>query len=188
MHCPPEEVIRPAAGRDADAIARMHARSWRATYRGLLSDAFLDCDVDEERHQVWRDRFDTLTPDAFGAFLAEDASGPIGFAAVLLDAPSATALLDNLHVVPERQRLGVGRRLMAEAARWTLRAAPGAPLYLWVLEANSGARRFYQALGGTECGIEPQRMPDGSTLLAVRCQWDDPRRLLASGARENGGV
>src|SRR5688572_13897307 len=178
MHCPPEGIIRPATGRDADLIARMHARSWRATYRGLLSDAYLDHAVDEDRHRVWRDRFDMLTPDAFGAFIAEDGSGAIGFAALLLHSPPATVLLDNLHVIPDRQRRGVGQRLMAEAARWTLDSAPGAPLYLWVLEANTGARHFYRALGGTECGIEPHQMPDGSTLVAVRCQWDDPRLLL----------
>lgn len=178
MHCPSEGLIRPATGRDADAIARMHARSWRATYRGLLSDAYLDHDVDDERHRVWRDRFDRLAPDAFGAFIAEDESGAIGFAALLLHSPPASALLDNLHVVPDQQRRGVGRRLMAESARWTLDAAPGAPLHLWVLEANTGARRFYRALGGIECGLEPHRMPDGSTLRAVRCQWNDPRLLL----------
>ena len=178
MHCRSEGIIRPATGRDADVIARLHARSWRATYRGLLSDAFLDRDVDEERHRTWRDRFDTLTPDAFGAFIAEDESGAIGFAALLLHSPPTRVLLDNLHVVPDRQRCGIGQRLMAVAARWTLDAAPGGPLYLWVLEANTGARQFYHALGGTECGIEAQQMPDGSTLVAVRCQWDEPRVLL----------
>lgn len=175
---PGEEIIRPATGRDADLVARLHARSWRATYRGLLSDSYLDHDVDEERHRVWRGRFDVLTPDAFGVFIAEDNSGAIGFAAILLASPHTSALLDNLHVIPDRQRRGVGQRLMAEAARWTLASAPGAPLYLWVLEANADARHFYRALGGTECGIQPHQMPDGSTLLAVRCQWDDPRMLL----------
>jgi GNAT superfamily N-acetyltransferase len=167
-----------------DVIASMHARSWRAAYRGLLSDAYLDRDVDEERHLVWRDRFDMLTPDAFGAFIAEDESGAIGFAALLLHSPPISVLLDNLHVVPDRQRRGVGQRLMAEAARWTLDAAPGAPLYLWVLEANAGARHFYRALGGTECGVDWHLMPDGSSLVAVRCQWDDPRRLVDGGARQ----
>jgi GNAT superfamily N-acetyltransferase len=156
----------------------MHARSWRATYRGLLSDAYLDHDVDEERHRTWRDRFDTLAPDAFGAFIAEDESGTIGFAALLLHSLPTRVLLDNLHVVPDRQRCGIGQRLMAVAARWTLDTSPGAPLYLWVLVANTGARQFYRALGGTESGLEPRQMPDGSTLVAVRCQWDEPRVLL----------
>src|SRR5688500_5647616 len=112
MHRPPEGIIRPATGRDADVIARMHARSWRATYRGLLSDAYLDHNVDEERHRAWRDRFDMLTPDAFAAFLAEDESGAIGFVALLMRSQPTGVHLENLHVVPDRQRRGVGRRLM----------------------------------------------------------------------------
>jgi len=186
MPRPGDEIIRPATLRDVTVIAALHARSWRATYRGLLRDSYLDHDVDEERHRVWRARFDALTPDAFGAFVAEDESGPIGFAAVLMHTSPTSALLDNLHVVPDRQRRGVGQRLMAESARWTLDRAPGAPLYLWVLEANSDARRFYRALGGIEYGIEPHQMPDGSTLVAVQCQWDDPRLLLNGYNRTRG--
>lgn len=186
MERPRDEIIRPATSRDADVIARMHARSWRAAYRGLLSDTYLDHELDEERNRVWRERFDTLASGAFGVFLAEDDSGPIGFAAVLLHDSPASALLDNLHVVPDRQRRGTGRRLMAEAARWTIDAAPDAPLYLWVLEANTDARRFYEALGGTECGGEVHHMPEGSALVAVRCQWDDPRMLLNGAASVRG--
>jgi GNAT superfamily N-acetyltransferase len=162
----------------------MHARSWRATYRGLLSDAYLDHNVDEERHRAWRDRFDMLAPDAFAAFVAEDESGAIGFMALLMRSQPTAVHLENLHVVPDRQRRGVGRRLMAEAARWTLDLAPGAPLYLWVLEANTAAREFYRAIGGTECGVQPHQMPDGSILFAVRCEWSEPRLLLDGVRRE----
>src|SRR5688572_6272679 len=133
MQCLPEGIIRPATGRDADVIARLHARSWRATYRGLLSDGYLDHTVDEERHRAWRDWFDLLAPDAFTVFLAEDGSGAVGFVALLVRSEPTAVYLENLHVLPDRQRRGVGRRLMAEAARWTLDVAPGAPLYLWVL-------------------------------------------------------
>jgi len=47
---------RPASARDADAIARLHARSWRENYRGEFHDSFLDGDLDGERLRVWRER------------------------------------------------------------------------------------------------------------------------------------
>ena len=35
-------VIRPAQTADAPGIARVHVEAWRSTYRGIVSDAFLD--------------------------------------------------------------------------------------------------------------------------------------------------
>ncbi|MEU6929538.1 hypothetical protein AB0A05_10295 [Streptomyces sp. NPDC046374] len=34
--------IREAAPSDAAAVAAVHIRSWRAAYRGLVPDAYLD--------------------------------------------------------------------------------------------------------------------------------------------------
>lgn len=38
-------VFRPARATDSEAIAVLHADSWRRHYRGAYSDAFLDGDV-----------------------------------------------------------------------------------------------------------------------------------------------
>lgn len=170
-------VIREATKADASAIAAIHALSWRSTYRGLLSDDYLTRELDADRERVWRQRFRELAPEAFRVFIAEDADGAIGFACVMLEEPSTSALLDNLHVVPGKQGGGVGRRLMAEAARWVTERAAGATLHLWVFEANEAARRFYRSLGATECDVEEHDTPDGRQVMSVRCQWDDPRVL-----------
>jgi len=37
--------FRPARASDSEAIAALHADSWRRHYRGAYSDAFLDGDV-----------------------------------------------------------------------------------------------------------------------------------------------
>ena len=47
---------RIATKSDAERIARLHADSWRRTYRGLLQDEFLDGDVVTNRLAVWNDR------------------------------------------------------------------------------------------------------------------------------------
>lgn len=41
---------------DAEAIATLHAGSWRRHYRGAYSDAFLDGDVVSDRLAVWAER------------------------------------------------------------------------------------------------------------------------------------
>ena len=47
---------RQAQLRDAEAVALLHARSWRENYRGAFTDAFLDGDLPGERLRVWRER------------------------------------------------------------------------------------------------------------------------------------
>ncbi len=47
---------RLATAADADAIAELHARSWRENYRGAYRDEFLDADLVAERRGVWRER------------------------------------------------------------------------------------------------------------------------------------
>jgi hypothetical protein len=50
-----EARVRLAAADDAPAIADIHIRSWRATYRGLVPDAILDGLSMERRVTSWRE-------------------------------------------------------------------------------------------------------------------------------------
>jgi hypothetical protein len=59
--------IRLAAEADAEAIARLHAASWRTAYRGALSDAYLDGPIEAERIEVWRQRFESPSENQFVA-------------------------------------------------------------------------------------------------------------------------
>jgi hypothetical protein len=46
------------------------------------------------------------------------------------------------------------------------------------VEENHRAREFYEKAGGTVVGSEAHIMPDGQSVVALRCHWPDPRRLL----------
>jgi hypothetical protein len=52
----PEIVVRAASAHDLDAIATLHADSWRRHYREAYRDEFLDVDVvaDRLKQQVRR--------------------------------------------------------------------------------------------------------------------------------------
>jgi len=172
-------VIREATERDALAVATIHARSWRSAYRGLLSDQYLAHDVDADRIGIWRQRFSELTREEFNVFIAEDAGRAVGFACVFLEKPSLTALLDNLHVIPDKQGCGIGRQLMATVAEWVTEREPDATLYLWVFEKNVAARRFYRKMGAIEAGVEEHETADGLRLPVIRCEWKTPHTLKA---------
>ncbi len=92
---------------DADAIAALHADSWRRNYRGAWSDACPDGDVFADRRAVWDDRLVVQTTDAI-TLVAERDGAVVGFAhTVPGDDETWGALIDNLHVTHELKRTGV---------------------------------------------------------------------------------
>lgn len=185
-----EVRYRLARSADAPAIARLHAESWRVAYRGMLPDAFLDNEVFHDRAALWRQRF--AEPDASlvtVTILAERNGELLGFAHSIVDDDAERGtLLDNLHVRHGTKRLGIGRRLMAETAAWLEERGHTSGLYLWVLEANAPARRFYDALGGRVVGSGLSHEGGGSAP-SLRYWWPElaelsshlpqPRRPLA---------
>ncbi len=152
--------FRAAGPEDADGIAMLHAGSWRRHYRGAYSDTFLDGDVVADRRVVWSSRL--ATPQHSATIVAEDGDGLAGFVHVVFDADEEWgSLIDNLHVIPDRQRTGIGRELMRRAGAAVVGQANARSLFLWVLEQNTSAQRFYKALGGIHSGTESVSPPGG---------------------------
>ena len=170
--------LRPAHAGDIDAIATLHAESWRRHYRGAFSDAYLDGDVFEDRRTVWAHRL--TAPDPTQVTVLADADGAlVGFAHTILDDdPEWGALLDNLHVSPDARRMGLGARLMAASAAAVLDRGQDTGLYLWVLEGNVAAQAFYDAIGGRYAGREESEPPGGGSVVGLRYVWPDPSVLL----------
>jgi ribosomal protein S18 acetylase RimI-like enzyme len=86
--------------------------------------------------------------------------------------------IDNLHVAPKYHGLAVGTELMLRTAEWLDRMYPRSGVYLWVMEANSPARRFYERLGARHCGTSNKRDPGGGYALNCRYVWTDPKAIL----------
>jgi ribosomal protein S18 acetylase RimI-like enzyme len=175
--------FRAAGPDDAEKVALLHADSWRRHYRGAFSDSFLDGDVVTDRRSVWS----SLLAGQAGrtTILAEDATGLVGFVHVIFDADDRWgSLVDNLHVIRGRQRAGIGTALLAGAAGAVAEQAAGRAMYLWVLEQNTAAQRFYRALGGTCVEKAPVRPPGGvpsrltGTPNGLRFTWLDCSALL----------
>ena len=99
---------RPATEHDIEAIAALHADSWRRHYRGAFSDEYLDGDVLDDRRAVWTGRL-TAPDNADHTVVAEAGGTIIGFAHTILDDdPVDGALVDNLHVAHECIQLECG--------------------------------------------------------------------------------
>ena len=173
--------FRLASVSDAEAVAALHADSWRRHYRGAFSDAFLDGDVHADRLAVWTARL--AGPDRPShTIVSESGERLVGFAHTIFDDdPRWGALLDNLHVVPGEKRRGIGSRLMTLTGRAVIERGTG--LYLWVLEQNADARAFYESRGGRCVERALVTPPDGDagrlngSPAALRYAWADLRGL-----------
>ena len=163
--------FRQATASEAPAIAALHAESWRTHYRGAYRDEYLDGDVHEDRLRVWNERLSTPAPNQFVVLALED-DDLIGFACVYGgDDATWGSLLDNIHVRPGHQHRGVGASLMAEVAAWCRANYADCGLYLWVLEQNRQAQRFYQRFGAIDQGGEISEPPGGGQIHGRRYAW-----------------
>ena len=163
--------IRDAKISEASAIASLHAASWTTAYRGLLSDEYLNNDLEGERKKYWLKKMPAITDREF-VLVAEEAGELIGFVAVL-DKPEAgfDALVDNLHVRPDLKGRGIGGMLLnAVAAR--LLESNRKSFYLFVLKGNTPAENFYLAKGGRPLDILTHEF-GGKVVDATRFAWED---------------
>lgn len=113
--------------------------------------------------------------------------GLVGFVHVVFDDDDRWgSLIDNLHVTKDRQRAGIGTALMTCAIVAVVETATSKSMYLWVLEQNTAAQRFYRAFGGTFVekatvpppGGVPARLNGSPTMLRVT--WPDVSALVTT--------
>ncbi len=163
--------IRDACVDDMEAIALLHAESWRTAYRGAYSDAYLDGNVFQDRETVWQARLTAPREHQF-TIVAEHDAAIVGFACAFgAEDPRWGTLLDNLHVRTDRKRNGIGAQLIRETALRSQRQWPDIGLYLWVLEANAPARRFYEQLGAQNAERRASERPGGGSVVGLRYVW-----------------
>jgi ribosomal protein S18 acetylase RimI-like enzyme len=170
-------VIFPAGPADAEALARVHVASWRQTYRGLLSDAFLA--RMSEPGFARRFQRDLLKPRGVTLALA-DRYGLAGYAqgGVSRRGQDGEAEIATLYLLQHAQGRGLGAKLLAETAR-ALAAQGARSLMISVLRDNLRARGFYEHLGGVAETARPEPGPGGQLLYEVAYVWPDIRTLTA---------
>jgi ribosomal protein S18 acetylase RimI-like enzyme len=188
-----EPQFRLAGPDDAEAVANLHADSWRRHYRGAYSDAFLDGDVFADRLAVWTDRL--REPDPRRCTILAENGSLVGFAnTVFDDDPTWGALLENLHVADGHKRQGIGAGLLALTAEAVIERPERTGLYLWVLEQNVDAQAFYQARGGRCAGRGLVSPPGGiasrltGSPAKLRYDWPESTALLGEPSETLAGA
>jgi GNAT superfamily N-acetyltransferase len=172
--------IRPAAPGDAAGIARVRVGAWRATYRGIIPDAYLDAMRVEDSEALWQ-RVLTAGPNRTSTVVAEDGSGIVGFASgLMLPEPrfGLDAELSAIYLQADCQRTGIGRQLVRSVV--VAQRSHGATGFLtWVIAQNRGARTFYEKIGA-ELLVEQPFEWDGVDLVEAGYGWRDLDVLVAA--------
>lgn len=139
----PDEInVREAVLDDAAACAGVHVRSWKAIYRGMIADDYLDDLTVEDRLPAWeawlaepKIRGCVLVADdqgrieGFGSFVAHESLGP------------RWAYVPNLYLDPSAIGRGRGRALM-QAGLDRLASLGYDHAELWTHIDNRRAQRF----------------------------------------------
>lgn len=145
------------------AAGYIHSVSWVASHRSFYSAEFV------ERH----------TPEAQTAYLRRElAAGkklfmllcpdPVGIVSVDAD------LIENLYVLPSRQRQGHGTQLLAFA----ISQCSGLP-HLWTLSNNGVAYHLYARNGFVETGNRKELRPE---LSQIELYCPDPAQVISEPA------
>lgn len=168
-----DSLIRHAVAGDAAAIADVHVRCWRETYRGIMPDDLLASLDVAARRRLWTRTIKHRRYDTF-VCTGKDDAGIVGFACngPRTDVPEPyEGEFRAIYILQEAHGQGLGRALMsAMAAALTGRGYGSAALR--VVRDSLATRAFYQHLGGIEVS-EGSHSVEGITIDEVVYGWPD---------------
>ena len=129
-------MIIPVNDQNIAAAAAIHSISWKESHRAFCTPAFIEIHSPERQLQYMRDKMNHGTQ--FFMLIDED---PVGVVSV------TDSLIEDLYVLPEKQKMGYGTRLL----QFAVSQCSGTPS-LWILENNKNAERLYRRFGFTKSG------------------------------------
>ncbi len=163
-------LIRPARLSDAEALGRIYVESWRVAYKKILPQSYLDgLSSKKVARTIRRNLVDIYST----CLIAARGKTPLGY--ILAgsrreDDPVYSAEIYELYLMPDIQRQGIGRQLLAHMAA-KLHQAGFNTLMAWVLSRNPN-RLFYAKCGGLYLRTKPI-VYAGQVLKADAYGWID---------------
>lgn len=172
--------IRAAGPSDAEAIADVQARTWRAAYLGMLPHEVLLGFGQAQGVGFWQRILERVNGDdsVLVAEFDDDVVGFVSCGPIRDRIPGYSGEFYALYVLPEAQGCGIGTSLIAHAGRRLVRRR-WISAAVWVLEDNDFGRRFYERLGGIALGIAKTLAYRGTAYPSIRevaYGWPDLRR------------
>ena len=136
------EIRRLRSGDDLFAVSRVYEESWRGTYRGLLSQEYLDSIPVGK----WVPYLKQAGRESLLLLDGEKIVGTASCCASRLPEVSGWGEIISIYLLPEYWGKG-GGKLLFSAVVEQLEAMGHRKIFLWVLEENRRARAFYEHMG-----------------------------------------
>ncbi|MBT2680078.1 GNAT family N-acetyltransferase [Bacillus sp. ISL-35] len=179
--------IRKATLQDAEGIAKVHVKSWQETYKGLVSQEYLDSLKAEDRQPLWEKSL-IQTSDTSPVFVAVTPGGEIvGFASFgkeRMGKLNADGELYAIYILKKYQRDRIGTKLLHTGLEELLRQKDESML-VWVLKDNE-SRKFYESLQPVKAGEEVVEIA-GQEYTEVAYVWKDLNLLNQSLIEKQSG-
>jgi GNAT superfamily N-acetyltransferase len=133
-------LIRKAVPEDAAGIAHVHINSWKTTYKGIVSDDYLDALNVQERRGRWEDILDGPHQTYVCAL---QTGGIAGFVSIGRERDKIyDGELYAIYLLKENQRSGIGSGLFRFAMA-ELKAQGHSNMLVWVLKENPSKHFYY---------------------------------------------
>jgi len=169
-------VIRRANTSDAAAIAALQVRSWKAAYRGIVPDAFLDDLAEDSWIERWTDQLAAAEREGLHQLVSTDARNrpPRAVAAcgpAMQPMAEMTGQLYVLYADPPCWGRGHGSALL-RCVHDLLAADGHSYAVLWVAADNTRSIQFYEHHGWHRDGEAQREEVAGATFDEVRMVRD----------------
>lgn len=173
-----DPIVRPAEAGDAGAIAALQVRSWRAAYRGIVPDTFLDDLAEDAWFGRWTDQLTAAGRPGIHQLVSTDVrDGTPRAVAACGPAMEPTAELTGqlyvLYADPPSWGHGHGGALLRRVHE--LLATDGHPgAMLWVAAGNDRSIAFYERRGWATDGETQREEVAGAVFDEVRMRRGFP--------------
>ncbi len=165
-------IIRKAILSDAPQMGKVHVESWKTTYRGIVSDAYLE----GMNPQTSAKRFeDDMTGGSKSRFfyVAEEEKEVVGFivgGAQRKNPEPGTGELYAIYLLKEFQGRGIGRKLFDVCVKNLLEM--GFHKMVVYVFAENPYRRFYESTGGVLEPYDGELEIGGKIFKPVKYAWN----------------
>ena len=151
-------VVRIASLKDADIVGQVHSSAWKSAYRGIIPDNFIDSDTSEKRKNEF---LESIKDDKCTYYLLEESDQAAGI--VKTREENNDLEIESIYILSEFRRNGIGKQFID----FIKANNPQCNIFLWVLESNINARRFYERNGFIPSG-DTRTISRGAELTQIR--------------------
>lgn len=146
-----------------DDVSRVYALSWKNAYKGIVPQDYLN-NLSEDR---WSKKLIDQLSNLWIICDGKQIIGASTYAHARDEKYSGWGEIISIYLLPEYYHQGIGTKLL-QASMNSLFSAGYEKLYLWVLEDNHPARRFYEKNGFDFNGDTLEYVIEGKPLNEVR--------------------